>query len=279
MTDLTDFDIDERPAAPEPPPPPRYESERSPLIWVALAIALGAIAAGVSFWLNRSPGDPGTTTTEADVAPAARPAPAAEPIDIPPLDQSDAAVRKLVAALSSHPTVAAWLTTNGLIRNFVVVVENIAYGQLPTGHLRALRPQGRYVVLERDGEIAVDPATYERFNGIAGAVASIDTAGAARLYAGLRPRLNEAYAELGRQEPFDRAMERALANLLAVPIPAGPVRLQPLGAVEYEYADPRLARLSQPQKQLLRMGPRNMEVIQRKLRELAAAIGIQPTLR
>ena len=56
MTDLTDFDIDERPAAPEPPPPPRYESERSPLIWVALAIALGAIAAGVSFWLNRSPG-------------------------------------------------------------------------------------------------------------------------------------------------------------------------------------------------------------------------------
>jgi hypothetical protein len=153
-------------------------------------------------------------------------------------------------------------------------VENIAYGMLPTGHLRPLKPSGTFAVLDRDGDLAIDPRTYARYDGIADAVASIDTAGAARLYMGLKPRLQEAYGELGRQEPFDQVLERAIVVLLRVPRPPDSVRLEPLGAVEYQYADPRLEGLTQPQKQLLRMGPRNMAIIQGKLSDLALAIGI-----
>jgi hypothetical protein len=269
MTDLSEFDVD----APLPEPPRHHEPERRPLIWVAVVVALVAVAGGFYYWLTRPIGDAGTTATEATVAPPQQtPAPAEPPIDVPSLADSDPIVRKLIAALSSHPLIARWLATDGLIRNMAVVVDNIASGRLPTTHLRVLRPVGTFRVLERDGEIVVDPRSYARYDGIADAVASVDTAGAYRLYAGLRPRLQEAYAELGRTEPFDEAMRDAIEMLLDVPIPSGTVRLEPESAVEYRYVDDDLEQMSQPQKQLLRMGPRNIRIIQGKLREFLALL-------
>ena len=44
----------------------------------------------------------------------------------PPLPQTDPIVRELVARLSSHPTIAAWLTTKGLVANFTMVTLSIA---------------------------------------------------------------------------------------------------------------------------------------------------------
>jgi hypothetical protein len=44
--------------------------------------------------------------------------------------------------------------------------------------------------------------------------------------------------------------------------------------VSYAIADETLEALSQAQKQLLRMGPKNVREIQGKIRELAAALGV-----
>ena len=116
------------------------------------------------------------------VAPPDRPLGAdVEPIELPPLDETDTLVRQLVGALSSHPGVVAWLATNGLIRNFVVAVENISIGRTPAGRLRPLRPTGAFRVVERGEERVIDPGSYERYTPIAGAVQSVDAAGAARL--------------------------------------------------------------------------------------------------
>lgn len=274
MSDLSDFDIDT--TTPEPPRPARQPG-RSPIVWVAAVAVLAAIGAGVYFWFGRgATSDEGRAATETSVpAAAGRPlGGSAEPIDVPPLDEADPLVRKLVAALSSHPLVAAWLATNGLIRNFAVVVENISTGDSPSRHLRVLRPSGPFRVADADGALTIDRRSYDRYSGIAGAVASIDAAGAARLYATLKPRIEEAYAELGRQEPFDRALERAIVALLQVPVLAGDVRVEPTGATEYRYGNARLERLTAAQKQFLRMGPRNIGVIQGKLREIALALGI-----
>jgi hypothetical protein len=274
MTGAPDYDLN---LGGEPPRPPLMKPQRSPFIGIAIAAAILAIAVGAYVWLAR--GTPETTTapppseTSEAVAPARPPGADVEPIK-EQLDQSDPAVRKLVAALSSHPRVAAWLATNGLIRNFVVVVENISTGTTPARHLRVLRPARPFRVMEANDEIAVDPRSYERYTDIAAAAASIDAAGAARVYASLKPRIEEAYAELGRQEPFDRALERAISALLQVPVVAGIVRLEETGATEYKYADARLEQLTEAQKQLLRMGPGNVRTIQAKLREIALALGI-----
>jgi hypothetical protein len=195
-------------------------------------------------------------------------------IVLPPLADSDPIVRTLVEQLSRHPAVAAWLATNGLIRNFVVVVANTAEGVTPARHLRALGPASEFSVVDREGRLYVDPRSYDRYAPIADAVASIDAAGAARLYATLKPRIEEAYRELGYPEAeFDRPLERAIKSLIATPVVADPIRVKPKG-IGYAYTDARLEDLSGPQKQLLRMGPAHVLVVEQALRRIAAALGI-----
>lgn len=275
MTELSDYTLDKVGDSP-PPPGPRPGRPRN--TWAIAALLLAAFAAGVYLWLRDGMRD--TSVEERAAAPTDAVSPNeplggdAEPVVLPLPADSDPLVRKMVAALSSHPLIARWLATNGLIRTFVVVVENISTGATPAKHLRVLRPAGPFRVLKASGEQRLDPRNYERYTGLADASAAIDPPGAARLYATLKPRIEEAYAELGRQEPFDRALERAIVVLLQTPVVDGPVRLEPTGATEYRYADPRLERLNAAQKQLLRMGPRNVRLIQDSLRGIARALGI-----
>lgn len=273
MTDQPDYDLNTGGSQVHPPTSGR--SPGSPLVWIVLVAVIVALGAAAYFFLWRSTPEitVGESTPSAPISPPAPLGDEVEPIT-EPLDESDPIVRTLAAALSSHPRLAAWLATDGLIRNFVVVVENVSTGVSPARHLRVLRPSGPFRVVENDEEVRLDPRNYQRYDGFAEAVASVDAAGAARLFSRLKPRIEEAYADLGREEPFDRALERAIVALLQVPIVEGTMRLEPTGATQYRYADARLERLRPPQKQLLRMGPTNVATIQRKLREIALALGI-----
>jgi hypothetical protein len=207
----------------------------------------------------------------ADSAPAAVPG---DDIPLPPLDESDALVRELVARLSAHPRVAAWLTTDHLIRNFTAVVLNIAQGQSPAVHLRGIAPQGSFQVQPSGSQFVVDTASYRRYDTYADAVDGLDPQGTARLYATLKPRIDDAYRDLGApDEDFSRTLERAIVALLETPVPTGPVRLEG-DSVAYTYADTRLESLSAAQRQFLRMGPRNMRLVKSKLREIARHLGI-----
>lgn len=197
----------------------------------------------------------------------------APPANIPPLDESDSVVADLVKKLSSHPLVTSWLTTNGLIRHFAVVVANVADGQAPTALLRTIRPTGPFRVIDRK-EVFIDTRSYARYTPLADAVASLDPQACARLYATLKPRLEEAHREAGeRNTTFDQTLERAIVMILKTPVPSGPVALEPHGIV-YIYADPKIEAMPPAQRQLIRMGPENARTIQTKLRAIALAIGI-----
>ena len=93
----------------------------------------------------------------------------------------------IVKPITSHPRVAAWLAPEGLIRNFVVVVSIVGEGRTPAGQLRVLRPSACFRVVERGGDPYIDPNSYEGYDGLTDSAASIDPAGAARLYATLNP--------------------------------------------------------------------------------------------
>ena len=274
MTDLNDLKLDKWQGSFEPEP-----SRRGWLIAGGLVVLL-AIGVAVYFlaW-RKTPTAPADVraATEQAVAPAApaRPLPeAGETIDLPPIDQTDAIVRELVSKLSSHPTVAAWLTTDQLIRNFTVVVDNISTGRTPSGHLGKVRPTGNFQVREDRNGLWIDPRSYARYDKYADAISALDARGSARLYATLKPRIQDAYRELGHPDGnVDPAVERALVDLLKTPVIDGDVALASR-TVAYEFADPRLQSLSSAQRQFLRMGPRNVRLVQAKLREIAPLIGI-----
>jgi len=197
-------------------------------------------------------------------------------IDLPPLPQTDAIVRELVTRLSSHPTVAAWLATKGLIANFTLVTLTIAEGRTPAQLLRPVAPREHFRTTSARDALFVDPRSYERYNPHAEAIAALDSAGTARLYLTLKPRIADAYKELGFPDgDFDRVLERAMGVLLQTPVPDPKPMLSPKG-VTYAYSDPALQSLAPAQKQLLRLGPRNGQMVRGKLEEIAALLELHP---
>jgi len=263
------------------PPPPDGSAPGGPsVIWIALVgVAVIALAAG-AYWFFAKRTPPAVTAARpAATAPAPAPAATAddfEHIDLPPLDDSDALVRQRVGILSSNRLVTAWLATKGLVRNFVVVIDNISRGMNPSRRLAVLKPPGQFRVMTKGSQVVIDPRNYDRFAPIADAAASIDARSAGRLYGSFKPLLQTAYDELGSQERLDQAVERAISGLLAVPAIDGDVRVEQTGeGIGYQYSDDRLQELNGAQKQLLRMGPRNIRTIQAQLRTFAAAIGLR----
>jgi len=252
-------------------------SSRGPRIVAGLLLAAAALAVSIVFFTRRGPERRVPPSAPVRATADARPlGGGAESIVVPPLDQSDGVVADLVRKLSSHPQVAAWLTTKGLIRNFTAVVLRINDGRTSANLLQPLRPTADFRVTERDGGIYIDSRSYERYTSLAQAVASIDVKGSASLYATLKPRIEEAYGELGHPDPsFDAALERAIVSLLETPMRSSPARLR-LQGIGYAFADPRDEALTGAQKQLLRMGPENGLAVQAKLREIALALGIPP---
>jgi Protein of unknown function (DUF3014) len=276
MTDFDELRLDR-------PPDEEPLSPRRSFPWLPVALAVVVIAGAAWYFFVRKPAPEDvavrTETTKAleqtpDAGSKAEPG---DNIPLPPLVETDALVRELVARLSSHPRVAAWLTTDQLIRNFTVVVVNISNGRTPAVHLKTVPPTGKFAVRQSGGEVLIDPKGYQRYDGHAEAVAALDARGAARLYATLKPRIDEAHQELGAPPgEFDRVLERAIVELLKTPVVEGDVRLE-ADSVSYTFADPKLESLSEAQRQLLRMGPRNVKMIQAKLRELAQYLGIPAT--
>jgi hypothetical protein len=261
-----------------PAPPRRRESPWR--VWVVAALCV-LLAAAATLYFRRSTG--AEPPVERSVVPAAEQGaptaraplgPPVEPRALPPLDLSDPFVRELLRGLSSRPELAAWLATDGLIRGIVASIDAVANGSTPSPHLRPLAPAAPFSAAPRGEDFAIDAASYRRYDGIADTVAALDADGVARAYVTLRPRLQEAYAELGYPgSDIDRAVERAIGRLLETPVVDREVDVRP-APVLYQFTDVRLERLEPAQKQLLRMGPRNTRVVQEKLREVARALEI-----
>ena len=277
MPDLDDLDLGHRPVDPDFVIPERPTRTK----WVAFGVML-LVAGGVLgyFWLRRTqPAAPAPVVSVArhDVArkPTA-PILEGERIPLPRLEESDPLVRELVGKLSSHPQVLAWLATQGLIENFAVVTLNISEGHTPISHIRRLAPKAPFRVKNGPDGIYLDPVGYQRYDDYAAAVGGLDPVGTARLYLTLKPRILDAYRTLGSPEgDFDPVLERAMGVLLAVPIIEGDIPLR-RKIVSYGFANQDLESLSPPQRQLLRMGPANIRIVQGKLREIAKLLSLNP---
>jgi hypothetical protein len=281
--DLDDFDLEptrrraeEETVAPYRPGPEKKGGGALFTVTLAAAAVVAVGLLGVVFLVFRHPAAAPSPTPSAAVAatPAAAPTPTPAPeLSLPPLDESDAFVRQLAAALSAHPELARWLARTALVRTLTVVVANVADGETPRPHLDFLAPKQRFRAARRPVRLVVpDPAGFGGYDLFGDAVASVDAAAAAAAYRSLAPLFEAAYVDLGHPEGgFAGALDRAIRALLGVPVLREDVELVP-HAVGFKYADPRLEALTPAQKQFLRTGPRNVRLVQGKLRELAAAL-------
>lgn len=273
---MADFDDLSLVRGPEPhiEPPARTGPSFTMIIIAALVCLSGA---ALYYFYGRQ--KPAPAAAKAPVAQTTvdlprRTAEPGEAIDLPPLDQTDAIVRTLIQRLSAHPVAAAYLTTDGIVRNMTVVVTNIADGDTPAKHLRPLRPSGAFATKSSGGATFIDPASYHRYDAIANAVDALDARAVARFYATIKPRVDDANRELaGPDANFDRTLERAIVMLLRTPVLDENVRVE-TAKVSYTYADGRIEDLPKVQRQFLRMGPQNVRIVKAKLRDVAGFLGL-----
>jgi len=276
--ELRDFAL----KAPEPDPSAKDEDSGGPR-WPYVVGVIVVIVLVVAFlWFGRGEPEPpveaGTESRAAEPTPAVvdEQQPKLVIGEVPRLPESDAWLRELAHQISSHPQLAEWLVTDELIRRFVVVVDNIAEGVSPSKHVPFAKPRQGFAIKEEGGRVYVDPVSYRRYDTLVDVIASLDTEGTAELYRAIRPLCEEAYQELGYPgQDFDDTLRRAIQRILATPVADGPVELEQK-VTAYQFEDSALEDLSPAARQLLRLGPTNLQRVQAKVREIARAIGVEP---
>jgi hypothetical protein len=242
---------------------------RTPVLLMAL-VGLLVGAAGAWWWARDRGGQPAPAAPRAATEAVIPPAPAA--IELPPLGQMDIFLRALLGSLSASPELARWLATDDLIQQMAHAIDVVSRGQSPAAELGVLRPDGTFLT-SGTRSVAIDPASYRRFDGLARAIASLDPASVAAAYRTIQPRLDEAYRRLGRTTiGVDQAVAAALQVLIETPDVTDPIRLVPGPGATLAFADPQLERLPAAQKQLLRMGPEHAARVKGTLRAIKAAI-------
>jgi Protein of unknown function (DUF3014) len=250
-----------------------------PVVLVGAAV-IGIAVLAAMFFLLRNPVKPRTGVATAPSAPLATASPSPA-LPLPTLDESDSLARSLGGTLSSHPEFSRWLARTGLVRTLAAVVTNVADGESPRPHLEFLAPAVRFRARTGGvrGPLVPDPAGFAGYDGFGDAVASVDARAAASAYRAIEPLLDAAHRELGHPEGrFRDSLDRATAALLAVPVLPEDAALAAHATV-LRYADPAIESLTPAQKQLLRTGPRNVRLVQAKLRELQTALGAVPPPR
>lgn len=254
-----------------PPPPP--DPPPSPTRWVIVGAGVVIVGALLTlWWMGRAQLD---TTSLAPTGPTegqmASRRPKEQPLELPPLGQSDPLIRELAATLSRHPLLARLAATPSVVRAIVLAVVQIGDGKTPAKALTALEPPGELTM----SGTRIDPATYARWNGAVTALTSVNPVDAAQVYVNVKRIFDEAYAEMGYPNgDFDQAIVRAIRTLDATPTPAaGAVVLQRPNYVEYD--DPALRGLLPVQKQLLLIGPEHRRAVTRWLHELARNLDLK----
>jgi hypothetical protein len=252
------------------------------VIWAALGVTVIAILI-LGYFLFLAPPAREKSIAETELTPREIPQPAEPAVPAPAasqdfsplqldLNQSDPAVRELLAAAQVPDLLREWSRQKELLRSLVVAVDNVAQGQSPAGQLAFLAPREKFSVIEKNGVPCLGPRSYRRYDKLVNVFIAIPDATLIFWYRKLSPTLESAFRELGYPGiTFAQRLKQAGEQLERVPVIKEDALLEKK-VLSYAFADRELEDLNPAQKHLLRLGPRNVARIQKKMRSFIAAI-------
>ena len=154
----------------------------------------------------------------------------------------------------------------------MAIVDALRGGEVPYKLLPVGRPSKPFPVSDDGLRVTMDPSGFNRYDGFAQWVNGIDVMAIIELLNEYESIATEALSRMGVDD-FDirSSVLAATTEILATPISSEGAELMKREA-NWIYMDPELEALSSLQKQVLRMGPENSEIIQAKARELRGAV-------
>jgi len=267
------------------------ETTTSPTNKKLLFLGIGILAVGAASYFMLSDTDaPKTVEQQVVVQGAIEPTPEPEPeitapveeveeiavaepeIQVPQpvaLNKSDAPFTDALVQLAPAHPVKDWASPNQLIRKTVALIDGMSRGELVFKNrpIESKAVKGEFKVDSNNGEMVLSATNFARYDQLISALEYVDTDTAITLYKFWSPRLEEAFSELGMPGDFNRALDKALTQLIDAPIVEGRVVLvRP--SVYYKFKDPQLEQLNDLQKLMIRVGPANAKRIQAKLIEI-----------
>ena len=154
----------------------------------------------------------------------------------------------------------------------MAIVDALRRGEVPYKLLPVGKPASAFPISDDGLRVTMDPAGFARYDAFANWVNSLDVDGIIAAFNDYESLATAALANMGVND-FDirGAALAATTQILATPsVPEGAELMRK--EANWVYMDPELESLSALQKQILRMGPENAELVQQKARELRGAL-------
>jgi len=217
---------------PPPPPPPTTDDDTS-------AIEEEAIAA---------PAEP------------VLPEPVTPPL--PPLSESDDAVRDALGAIPLGTPGQQYLLTSNIIERSSSALYLMAQGDVPYKLIPIARPKIPFPISDDGLKVTADPEGFSRYDSLSSWLRQIDIEAILEELQWFAPLFREAWGFYGDSpEEFDAAVLNTLDVIVSTPeIDLSEARLIRKEAV-WIYEDPAVEGLAPLQKQILRMGPDNALIV------------------
>ncbi|MDB5037874.1 MAG: hypothetical protein JWQ35_1402 [Bacteriovoracaceae bacterium] len=188
--------------------------------------------------------------------------------NLPTVDESDSSIQGEFIRLFGKNIFEAVFNPQDIILHIVTTVYNATGKQLPAQYLPVKSPENKFSVKTKNHTPFINIKNYRRYTPYVNLAEAVDMKALVTVYTRFYPLFQSAYKDLGTTDDFNHRLVTVIDNLLATPKIKGPIKLTQKSVIYYQYANPKLEKLSAAQKILIRMGPDNANRIEKKLKEL-----------
>ena len=215
--------------------------------------------------------------TEAPAAPIAAPVITELQPKIPPApavseETGDQYARESIDAVNGGKALAQFVAGDYVVERAVAIIDALRRGEVPYKLLPVGKPSTTFPISDNGLRVTLDTAGLSRYDGFAQWVGGLNTPALVSLLNDYEMIATQALTRMGVTD-FDirSALLAATTQILSTPQVSVDAELMRREA-NWVYMDPELEALSSLQKQVLRMGPENADIVQQKARDIRGAL-------
>jgi len=214
---------------------------------------------------------------QAPAAPIAAPPVTEVQPKIPPApvvseETGDQYARESIDAVNGGKALAQFVAGDYVVERAVAIIDALRRGEVPYKLLPVGKPSTTFPISDNGLRVTLDTAGFSRYDGFAQWVGRLNTPALVSLLNDYEMIATQALTRMGVTD-FDirSAVLAATTQILSTPQVAVDAELMRREA-NWVYMDPELEALSSLQKQVLRMGPENADIVQQKARDIRGAL-------